>query len=153
MATQAHEINVDVSNVTDQAKRFATNYRLARQKLEIAGLSQALGQALLEQRHDLPRARDFRSAERKRQQQVIESSLRQIRNQQERALLADQDEYIRAQTAELSDSWRAWVSEEMVELGAAAARPAGKGDCCRRQPAARAFRTRIRAARTVQGRQ
>ena len=48
--------------MTDQSKRFATNYRLARQKLEIAGLSQALGEALLQQRQNLPRARDFSSA-------------------------------------------------------------------------------------------
>ena len=116
LAAQVHEVNVDASIVTDQSKRFATSYRLARQKLEIAGLSQALGEALLQERHNLPRAKDFRSAEKKRQQLVVESSLRQIRNQQERARLSDQDEYIATLSSNLSESWQGWLSDELGQL-------------------------------------
>jgi len=116
LASLVHEINVDAGIVADQGKRFATNYRTARQQLEIAGLSQALGEALLEQRQDLPRERDFQSAQKRRQQLVVESSLRQIRNQQERALLSDQDEYIAALTREISVSWQTWLHDEMVAL-------------------------------------
>ncbi len=79
---------------TERAKRVSTNFRLARQKLEIAGLNEALGQVLLEQRRNLPDAREFDAARDRRQRQVIESSLRQIRNQQERERLRDLTAYV-----------------------------------------------------------
>jgi len=116
LAAQVEASRADESIVTDQIKRFTGNFRLARQKLEIAGLSQALGQALLQQRNNLPRTRDFRSAEKQRQQLVVESSLRQIRNQQERARLSDIETYIDDRLAHLSTSWRSWIRDEIREL-------------------------------------
>ncbi len=116
LAAQVEETRADESIVTDQIKRFTVNFRLARQKLKIAGLSQALGQALLQQRSNLPRAKDFRSAEKQRQQLVIESSLRQIRNQQERARLSDIEAFIGENLAQLSQSWQSWIRDEIREL-------------------------------------
>jgi potassium efflux system protein len=92
------------------------NYRLARQKLEIAGLSEALGQALLEQRRGLPDSSDFETAENQRQQKVVESSLRQIRNQQERARLRDIDTYIDEVLSPLSKTWQVLLRDEVREL-------------------------------------
>ena len=116
LAAQVEATRADESNVTDQIKRFSGNFRLDRQKLKIAGLSQALGQALLQQRNNLPRARDFRSAEKERQQLVIESSLRQIRNQQERARLSDVEAYIDESLVHLKGSWQSWIRDEIREL-------------------------------------
>ncbi|MDC1286707.1 mechanosensitive ion channel [Gammaproteobacteria bacterium] len=116
LAAQVDRISSDEAVVTDQTKHFSANFGLARQKLEIAGLSQALGQALLQQRNTLPRARDFRSAEKQRQQLVVESSLRQIRHQQERARLADVDTYIDDIVGSLSSSWQTWIRGEIREL-------------------------------------
>jgi potassium efflux system protein len=116
LAALVDEISTDEAIVTDQIKRFSASFRLARQKLEIAGLSQALGQAWLEQRATLPRAKDFRSAEKRRQRLVVESSLRQIRHQQERARLADIEAYIDDIVASLASSWQSWIREEIHEL-------------------------------------
>jgi potassium efflux system protein len=99
-----------------KAKRIADNFRLARQKLEIAGLSEALGQVLLEQRRGLPNAADFRSAEKRRQRLVIESGLRQIRNQQERARLRDINLYVDDLMAPLSDTWKNLLHEDILTL-------------------------------------
>jgi len=116
LAAEVDEVSRDERVITDQIKRFSVNFRLARQKLEIAGLSEALGQALLQQRSILPRVKDFRSAENQRQQLVVDSSLRQIRNQQERARLSDIETYIDDSLAHLSGSWQSWIRDEIREL-------------------------------------
>jgi len=82
------------NTTSHQAKRITDNFRLARQRLEIAGLSQALGQVLVEESRALPDLSVFQNAESRHQQWVIDSSLRQILNQQERSRLRDIAEYI-----------------------------------------------------------
>ncbi|MCG6891319.1 MAG: mechanosensitive ion channel [Gammaproteobacteria bacterium] len=116
LAAQVDKIRADESVVTDQTKRFSSNFRLSRQKLEIAGLNQALGQALLQQRNTLPRAKDFNTAEKRRQQLVVESSLRQIRYQQERARLSDVEAYIDDLLGSLSSAWQSWIRDEVRDL-------------------------------------
>ena len=116
LAALVDEISTDEVIVTDQIKRFTANFRLARQKLQIAGLNQALGQAFLQQRATLPRAKEFRSAEKYREQLVVESSLRQIRHQQERARLADIEAYIDDVVDSLASSWQTWIRGEIREL-------------------------------------
>ena len=94
LAAALEKITEEENKSAVQAKRVADNFRLTRQKLEIAGLSEALGEVLLEQRRGLPDSSDFNADEKRRQQLVIESSLRQIRNQQERARLRDINVYV-----------------------------------------------------------
>jgi len=99
-----------------QAKRVSDNFRLTRQKLEIAGLGEALGQLMLEQRRGLPDSSDFTAAEKRRQQLVIETSLRQIRNQQERARLRDINVYVDELMAPLTETWQSLLRDEILEL-------------------------------------
>ena len=82
-------------------------------------LSEALGQLLLEQRRSLPDSGDFRAAEKRRQQLVVETSLRQIRNQQERARLRDINLYIDELTASVSDTWKKLLRVEVLNLAEA----------------------------------
>ena len=116
LAAKVEATRYDETIIAEQVNRFSADFRLTRQKLEIAGLSQALGQALLRQRSTLPRAKDFRSAENRRQQQVVESSLRQIQNQQERSSISDIEAYLDAKLQHLSASWQTWLREELREL-------------------------------------
>lgn len=116
LANTLEAIRVEENLVSSRAKGIAENFRLARQKLEIAGLSQALGQVLLEQRNSLPDSGDFKAADERRQRLVIESSLRQIRNQQERNKLRDINEYVDDRLAHLSISWQSWLRAEVLQL-------------------------------------
>jgi potassium efflux system protein len=116
LVAQVESVRADESVINDQVKRFTTSFRLTRQKLEIAGLGQALGQAMLQQRNNLPRARDFQSAEKQREKLVIESSLRQIRNQQERTQLSDVEAYVKSLTATLTPSWQGWLHDGLRDL-------------------------------------
>ncbi|MCP4430702.1 MAG: mechanosensitive ion channel [Gammaproteobacteria bacterium] len=94
LANSLEQVNNEENSTSEQARRINDNFRLARQKLEIAGLSQALGQVLVEESRTLPDSAVFQRAEHRHQERVIESSLRQIRNQQERSLLRDISEYV-----------------------------------------------------------
>jgi potassium efflux system protein len=116
LAAALEKITEEENKSAVQAKRVADNFRLTRQKLEIAGLSEALGEVLLEQRRGLPDSSDFNADEKRRQQLVIESSLRQIRNQQERARLRDINVYVDELLAPLSATWQYLLRDEILTL-------------------------------------
>ena len=116
LVAEMENISAEEKIAASRAKRIADNFRLARQKLEIAGLSQALGQVLLEQRQGLPDPDDFKVAEESRQRLVIESSLRQIRNQQERDRLRDINLYVDELMVNLSDTWKALLRDDVLAL-------------------------------------
>ena len=116
LALKLEEITRNANHASSEAKRVRENFRLARQKLEIAGLSEALGQALLEQRRGMPDSSDFKAAEKKRQQQVVEASLRQIRHQQERAKLRDVNAYTDELMSSLSKTWQLLLRDEVLKL-------------------------------------
>ena len=116
LVAELDSIAAEEKVAASRAKRIAENFRLARQKLEIAGLSEALGQVLLQQRGALPDPGEFKLAEERRQRLVIESSLRQIRNQQERARLRDINLYVDDLMATLSDTWKALLRDDLLSL-------------------------------------
>ncbi len=116
LASALERVTNDEILASERAKRVSTNFRLARQKLEIAGLSEALGQVLLEQRRNLPTTSDFESAAKRRQQLVIESSLRQIRNQQEREQLRNLTAYINEIIGHLQPYEQDRLREELEQL-------------------------------------
>ena len=116
LAAALEDITREENVAATQAKRVADSFHLARQKLQIAGLSEALGQMLLEQRSNLPDSSDFKVAEQRRQRLVVESSLRQIRNQQERARLRDINVYVDELMVSLSPSWQFLLREEILAL-------------------------------------
>lgn len=94
LAIDLEEVNRREDQASQQAKRIGDNFRAARQKLEIAGLSQALGQVLLEQSSKLPEPADFGKARRSREGLIVESNLRQLRHQEERGRLRDVADYV-----------------------------------------------------------
>ncbi len=116
LAAALERVTNDEILASERAKRVSTNFRLARQKLEIAGLSEALGQVLLEQRRNLPTTRDFEFAQKRRQQLVIESSLRQIRNQQERERLRNLTAYINEIVGHLLPAEQDRLRDELEQL-------------------------------------
>lgn len=116
LVTELESANAEENIAASRARRITDNFRVARQKLEIAGLSEALGQVLLQQRRSLPNANDFEAAEKRRQRLVIDSSLRQIRNQQERALLRDINLYVDDLMADLSETWKNLLRVDILAL-------------------------------------
>jgi potassium efflux system protein len=116
LATALENITKEENEAAVQVKRVSANFRLTRQKLEITGLSEALGEMLLKQRRELPEFSEFNAAEKRRQQLVIESSLRQIRNQQERARLRDINVYVDELMVTMSETWKSLLHDEILAL-------------------------------------
>ncbi|MCZ6559532.1 MAG: mechanosensitive ion channel [Gammaproteobacteria bacterium] len=116
LVTELENITAEENAAASRAKRIDDNFRLARQKLDIAGLSEALGQVLLEQRRGLPDSGDFKAAEERRKRLLIESSLRQIRNQQERARLRDINLYVDDLMLPLSETWNNLLRDDVLAL-------------------------------------
>jgi potassium efflux system protein len=108
LSEEIRSLATDLDRVTDAAdvteketKRIEENFRKARQKLEIAGLSQVLGQVLQDQRRQLPDVRRYRRLARTSEMLIAESGLRQIHYSEEQNRLEDVPAYLASLTADL----------------------------------------------------
>jgi potassium efflux system protein len=119
LANDSDTVNKQEDEASQRAKLISDNFRTARQKLEIAGLSQSLGQVLLEQRSDLPEPADFRKAKRRLEGLIVESNLRQIRHQEERGRLRDAAGYVDDLLVELPLTEQARLRGELTTLAEA----------------------------------
>jgi potassium efflux system protein len=75
--------------VEAQAKQIEKDFKGARQKIEIAGLSQALGQVLREQRRKLPDTRRYLQDTKDRQAEIARVGLRVLQLEEQRSAAMD----------------------------------------------------------------
>ncbi len=94
MAAQLEQIAGEEAAASKAAKRLAEELRNTQQKVEVAGMSQALGRLLLEQRRTLPNPRLYRAKAEQREAKISEISLAQIQHEEERRELRDTDVYV-----------------------------------------------------------
>ena len=113
---ELEQVGADEDAAAAEAKRIEENFRSARQKLEIAGLSQALGQVLLQERQSLPDLRQFRRQANKRESQIGASGLRQIQLAEQRRELRDPSAYVAALTADLTAQQKKELTPELEQL-------------------------------------
>lgn len=78
----------------DDAKRIEEEYRSTQKKLNVAGLSPALGQILLEQRRLLPDVRQIQRDAKNREALIAETALNQIQIKEELRSLRNLQEYV-----------------------------------------------------------
>ncbi len=98
------------------AQKIDENFRRSREKLEIAGLRQVLGQVLLDRRRNLPDTKPFYKKEKTRHQLMANVGLRQIRNIEEYQKLQNVDHYITELTAELPQQEAESIHADLVKL-------------------------------------
>jgi potassium efflux system protein len=110
------QLNDQQAQAEKEKKQIDDEYRAARQRLEIAGLSQALGQVLIDQRNQLPDLRPFKKAAAKREQAIADATLRQIRLNEERHQLRDMDAHLESLAADVAPEERAAVRDEIKKL-------------------------------------
>jgi potassium efflux system protein len=122
MAGRLEKLVAEQKGVEQQGKQIDEDFRSVRKKLEIAGLSEILGQVLLEQRRALSdergmlaRAAQYRSAA-AREQATAEAGLRQIRYTDERKALVNPAAYVESQLAGLTSVERAALRAELTTL-------------------------------------
>lgn len=99
-----------------QTKRIEEDFRSTRQKLEIAGLSQAVGQVLLKERRSLPNLGYFRREANKLEETTATLSLAQIQHQDELSSLRSPDEYLSELLVKVPEGERAQVRSDLLAL-------------------------------------
>ncbi len=105
----------DESAIKD-AKRIEAEFQSTKQKLEIAGLSQALGRVLLEQRRLLPDIRTIRKQAEQRESLIAEAALQQIQYKEEYGKLRNAATYVDQITAELPSAEAVEIRSDLEEL-------------------------------------
>ena len=77
-----------------QARRIEADFRSARETIDIGGLSQELGQMLLQQRFSLPDPTSFRREAGEREDTAARIGVRRLSHRQEQRRLRDLDAYV-----------------------------------------------------------
>jgi potassium-dependent mechanosensitive channel len=117
MTTELDRLSGSQEKIEEQARQVGEDFRSARQRLEAAGLTQALGQVLFDQRKQLPDLRSYRKAASEREDAIAEATLRQIRYAEELRELRDPDAYVaELMTGPIPAKERVDVQEELRKL-------------------------------------
>ena len=116
LAADLQRVTAEAEAANKETKRIEEDFRGARQKLDIAGLSQALGQVLQEQRHKLPDIRLFRKKTSMSETLIADSGLRQIHYREEQKRLDDIGTYVAGLTADLPPEEAEASQTELREL-------------------------------------
>jgi potassium efflux system protein len=116
LAASLEKVSAENDAATGEAKRVAEEFRSSQQKLELAGLSQALGQVLLEQRQSLPDGRQFRRKARVREKDIADAGLRKIQHEEEYRRLRDVDGYVDALKMDLAGEEAEAIRNELEQL-------------------------------------
>ncbi|WP_415893752.1 mechanosensitive ion channel domain-containing protein [Neptuniibacter sp. PT8_73] len=116
LAKELEEINNDENEAVESAKRFEEAFNSTRKKLEIAGLSEVLGQVLQQEKRSLPDTRHFQKLASQREQKIATTSLEQIQLEEERQALRNPTQYAKEIGSELTASEKAQVDPELQAL-------------------------------------
>ncbi len=116
LAAQLDQVSAGDDLANNKRSQIEENFRNSRKKLEIAGLSETLGQVLLDQRQSLPDEQQFRKQAAIRKQQIAENGLRQIQHHEEQRRLRDHDRYMTQLLAGLSAEEHYKIQDDLERL-------------------------------------
>jgi potassium efflux system protein len=91
LASQLERFAEEQAQIERERKRIEGDFRGARERIDVAGVNQALGLVLLDRRNELPDLREHRKAVAARNDAVAEAMLRQIRYREQQRALRDME--------------------------------------------------------------
>ncbi|MEY6432492.1 mechanosensitive ion channel domain-containing protein [Thioalkalicoccus limnaeus] len=101
------------TQIRQQIQRINEEFTSARQRIEIAGVTHALGQVLIERRQQLPDLRVFRTQMAERQEALANSMLRQLQYDEERRTKRQIDGHVERETETVDVAQREAVAEQL----------------------------------------
>jgi len=116
LANDLEQATAEDDTINKQAERISNEFRSTRQKVELAGLSQALGRVLYEQQRELPNPRLFRKQTSEREQKITEAGLRVIQYDEERLNLGNVADYVDELTSSLPPEETWGIKRELEQL-------------------------------------
>lgn len=109
-------IHARQAQVVAETERLGDELRNTRRRLEIAGLTQVLGQLLIDRRQKLPDQRPYRREAQEREQAIAATMLKQIRYDEEVLRLRDPDTFVAALTVDHEGLVPPDLRDELREL-------------------------------------
>jgi potassium efflux system protein len=104
VAADIERVTGELSNVEEQARDIEQSLSRSRQRLEVGGVTQAIGRLFVEERRNLPQVSQYRAEVRARRQVLSEIGLAQVRiEEQRRDLTAFENRVDEAMTAARQD--------------------------------------------------
>jgi potassium efflux system protein len=116
LAARLEQLTSEDDSVDREAERLSESLRNTRQRIELAGLSEALGQILLEQRRNLPDLATFRKKAHAREREISAAGLWLIDHEEERRRLRNIKEYIDGLTAQLPEDEVSLIRDQLEIL-------------------------------------
>jgi potassium-dependent mechanosensitive channel len=126
LSAQTSQVTADLEDIRaeelrarEQAQRYEDDLQGIQKKLEIIGMSQALGQVLREQQIRLPGSAQVQTSPSEREKKISSSSLRQLEYEDERRRIANIRAYLEKLTENLSSEEKAAIEDELKSLAIA----------------------------------
>ncbi|MGB5744192.1 MAG: mechanosensitive ion channel domain-containing protein [Sedimenticolaceae bacterium] len=116
LAAKLEGLNALDTRAIRQAAEIEQRLSDAQQKIEIAGLSQALGQLLMEESRSLPDTRVFNRQAAEREREIAEISLARLQLREERRSLRNIDDYVADLTQALPETAATSIRSELSGL-------------------------------------
>ena len=106
-----------MEQVKQLARQIEEDFNSARESVEIGGLSQGLGQMLLQRSQSLPDARMLRRQVEERENQAAEIGVKRLRHRRDARPLRDLNAYVTSIAAEVSADPSSRLYEQLQDLG------------------------------------
>ncbi len=110
------QVQLSVNEANRDALDLAEQFRSTQQKIEIAGLSQALGQVLLEEKRKLPNTNSLRANSLATRDIIAEAGLHQIQHEDERRKLRNMDSFVSGLLKDLPTDVNNAIKPELFDL-------------------------------------
>jgi len=116
MTVDLREASSGDDDVLKEAKAIESNFRVAREKLQIAGMSDVLGEVLRKQRTRLPDLRKLKKLAAAYERENARIALQQIQHDEEFKRLRDVEEYVDALVADLPPEEVSGIRADLVDI-------------------------------------
>lgn len=118
LARQLDGFGDELTRIQAERKRIEDDFRGAKQRLDAAGLSKALGQVLIDRRSQLPDVRQYSKLIASREADITEAVLQQIHYREEERRLTDLSRFVTDLTANDPSARTPQVREQLANAAA-----------------------------------
>ncbi len=121
VAADIERVTGELSAIEEQARQIEQSLARSRQRLEVGGVTQAIGRLFVEERRNLPQVSQYRAEVRARRQTLSQIGLAQVRIEEQRRDLTALEDRVEAAMAEVRedaavDDDLQSIQEEVEEL-------------------------------------
>jgi potassium efflux system protein len=102
VAAETERVTNELSTIEDKARQIEQNLARSQQRLEVGGVTQAIGRLFAEERRNLPQVSQYRAEVRERRQILSKIGLAQVRIEEQRRDLTPMDDRVDAAMNEVT---------------------------------------------------